>query len=151
MGKLYCKKAPSIGWDVKPRSWLSVVITNPMALLVKSKGVTLVSWPNSPIGLWPLWPLNHPHTMIGFITLSPLHQEAGGHSGALWLPSHHPGGCCTLVVDEEIPPLKHFECLETCYINVTNTTLWKPSYIFFQDSLMKRKINKQQHLNIYFL
>ncbi len=29
----------------------------------------------------------------------------GGHSGALWLQSHHPGGCCTLVVDEEIVPL----------------------------------------------
>ncbi len=28
-----------------------------------------------------------------------------GRSGALWLPSHHPGGCCTLVVDEEIAPL----------------------------------------------
>ncbi len=29
----------------------------------------------------------------------------GGCSGALWLPSHHPGGCCSLVVDEEIAPL----------------------------------------------
>ncbi len=29
----------------------------------------------------------------------------GGHSGAKWLPSHHPGGCCTLVLDEEISPL----------------------------------------------
>ncbi len=29
----------------------------------------------------------------------------GGRSGALWLPSHHPGGCCTLVVDEEIATL----------------------------------------------
>ncbi len=29
----------------------------------------------------------------------------GERSGALWLPSHHPGGCCTLVVVEEIPPL----------------------------------------------
>ncbi len=29
----------------------------------------------------------------------------GGRSGALWLPSHHPGGCCTLVVDEEIARL----------------------------------------------
>ncbi len=25
-------------------------------------------------------------------------------SGAIWLPSHHPGECCTLVVVEEIPP-----------------------------------------------
>ncbi len=32
------------------------------------------------------------------------------------------GGCCTLVVDEEISPyyVKHFECLEKRYINVTN-------------------------------
>ncbi len=43
---------PSFGWDVKPRSWLSVVIKNPMALLVKSRGVTPVSWPNS--HHWPL-------------------------------------------------------------------------------------------------
>ncbi len=43
---------PSFGWDVKPRSWLSVVIKNPRALLVKSRGVTPVSWPNS--HHWPL-------------------------------------------------------------------------------------------------
>ncbi len=30
----------------------------------------------------------------------------GGRSGAIWLPAHHPGGCCTLVVDEEIAPLR---------------------------------------------
>ncbi len=32
------------------------------------------------------------------------------------------GGCCTLVVDEEIPPflVKGFEYLEKCYINVTH-------------------------------
>ncbi len=28
-------------------------------------------------GVWPSWPPNHPHTLIGFITLSPLHQWAG--------------------------------------------------------------------------
>ncbi len=43
----------------------------------KSRGVTLASWPNFPIGLWPSWPPNYPHTLIGFITLSPLHQKAG--------------------------------------------------------------------------
>ncbi len=42
----------SFGWDVKPSSWLSVVIKNPMALLVKSRGVTPVSWSNSLH--WPL-------------------------------------------------------------------------------------------------
>ncbi len=52
MGTLYYQQAPSFGWDIKPRSWLSVVIKNPMALLVKSRGVTPVSWPNSPH--WPL-------------------------------------------------------------------------------------------------
>ncbi len=46
----------------------------------------------------------------------------GGHSETIWLPSHHPGGCCTLVVVEEIPPfyVKHFEYPEKHYINVTN-------------------------------
>ncbi len=35
-------------------------------------------------------------------------------SDAIWLPLHHPGGCCTLVVDEEIPPdnVERFKCLE---------------------------------------
>ncbi len=63
---------PSFEWDVKPRSWLSVVIKNPRPLK-KSRGVTPASWPNFPIGLWPLWLPNHPHSLIGFITLS-LHQ-----------------------------------------------------------------------------
>ncbi len=46
----------------------------------------------------------------------------GGRSGAIWLPSYYPGGCCTLVVVEEIPPfyVKHFEYSEMRYINVTN-------------------------------
>ncbi len=41
---------------------------------------------------------------------------------ALWLLSHHPGGCCKLEVDEEISPLlcKALGCLEKRYINVTN-------------------------------
>ncbi len=42
--------------------------------LKKSRGVTPASGPNLPIGLRPPWPTNHPHTLIGFITLSPLHQ-----------------------------------------------------------------------------
>ncbi len=29
---------------------------------------------NFSIGLWPSWPPNHPHTLIGFNTQSPLHQ-----------------------------------------------------------------------------
>ncbi len=44
----------------------------------------------------------------------------GGCSGAIWLPSHHPGGCCTLVVVEEISPddVERFEYPEMRYINV---------------------------------
>ncbi len=91
----------------------------------KSRGVTPASWPNSPIDLWPSWPPNHPHTLIGFITrlFSTNKLVCGGRSGAIWLPSHHhPGGCCTLVVDEEIPPfyVKRFEYPEKHYINVRN-------------------------------
>ncbi len=43
-------------------------------------------------------------------------------SGALWLPSHHSGECCTLVMVEEILPfnVKCFEYPEKCYIKVTN-------------------------------
>ncbi len=66
-GTLYCQKAPSFGWDVKPRSWLFVVIKNPRMSFEKSRGVTSASWPNLPIGLWPSWPPNHPHILIGFI------------------------------------------------------------------------------------
>ncbi len=51
-GTLYCQKGLSFGRAVKPRSWLSEVIKNPMALLVKSRGVTPVSWQNSLH--WPL-------------------------------------------------------------------------------------------------
>ncbi len=40
---------------------------------------------------------------LGLLSTSKL--VCGGCSGALWLPSHHPGGCCTLVVDKEISPL----------------------------------------------
>ncbi len=49
----------------------------------------------------------------------------GEHSGTIWLPSHHPGGCCTLVVDEEIPPLlcKVLECWEKRYIKFNKLLL----------------------------
>ncbi|KAI2646642.1 Transposable element Tcb2 transposase [Labeo rohita] len=53
---------------------LSVVIKNPMALLVKSKGV------------------------------SPLVCGKRTGTVVLWLPSHHPSGSCTLVVVEERSP-----------------------------------------------
>ncbi len=65
MGTLYCQRAPSFGWDVKPRSWLSVVIKNPMSLIVKS---VLAKFP-------PLALVNHglpiiPIHLIGSISLS---------------------------------------------------------------------------------
>ncbi len=84
----------------------------------KSRGVTPVSWPNSPTGLWPSWSPNHPHTLIGFITVSspPVSWCVVG------VLAHY--GCrhSTLLVVEEISPLlcKSFECLEKRYINVTN-------------------------------
>ncbi len=58
MGTLYCQQALSFEWDVKPRSWLSVVIKNPMSLLIKSRGITPVSWPNSLH-----WPPYNPHPL----------------------------------------------------------------------------------------
>ncbi len=56
-------KLSVFGWDVKPRSWLSVVIKNPMALLVKSRGVTPVSWPNTTTSPYQSWPPNNPHPL----------------------------------------------------------------------------------------
>jgi len=62
-------RAPSFRWDVNLRSWL-VVIKNPMALLIKSKGVTPVSRTN-PLH-WPCqsWPPNNPHPLNWIHNLS---------------------------------------------------------------------------------
>ncbi len=57
--------------------------------------------------------------LIGSMTLSSLHLYlvCGECTGAvvLWQPSHHPRGCCTLVVVEERPPphmiVKRFGCI----------------------------------------
>ncbi len=93
---------------LKPRSWLSVVIKNPMALLVKSRGVTPVSWPISLTGPCQSWPPNNPHQLdwLYLSLLSTCSWCVGERTGAvvLWLPSHHPSGCCTLVVVERDPP-----------------------------------------------
>ncbi len=90
----------------------------------KSRGVTLASWSNFPIGLWPSWSPNHPHILIGFTTVSspPISWCVVGGLAQSGCLSHHPGGCCTLVVVEEIPPyyVKRFEYPVKCYINVTN-------------------------------
>jgi len=42
----------------------------PGCSLKKSRGVIPASWPNLPNGLCPSWPPNHPHILIGFITVS---------------------------------------------------------------------------------
>ncbi len=63
-GETILSKAPSFGWDVNTRSWLSVVIKNTRMSFEKDRGVTPASWPNSPVGLCPSWPPNHPHTPI---------------------------------------------------------------------------------------
>jgi len=64
--------------------------------------------------------------------LSTIKLVCGGRSGTIWLPSHHPGGgCCTLVVFEEIPPLpyvKHFEVPEKLSLSLLSCTNLK---IFF--------------------
>ncbi len=101
--------------------YFTINLLRQTCLLISSKGrgVNPASWPNSPIGLWP-WPHNHPHICwlaSSLCLLSTSKLVCGERFGALWLPSHHPGGCCTLVVDEEIPPyqVKCFECLEMRY------------------------------------
>ncbi len=124
MGTLYCQHAPSFRLDVKPRFWLSVGYKKYQDVLRKRVGV--LARPNSPIGLL-IIPIHRLAASLCLLSTSKL--VCGGRSGALWLPSHHPGGCCTLMVDEEIPPLyvKRFECLEKRYINVTNYYYYKCS------------------------
>ncbi len=115
-------RGPDTMWSLKIPWCLS------KRVIKKSRGVTPASWSNFPIGLWPSWPTNNPHicwlaSSLCFLSTSKL--VCGGRSGALWLPSHRPSGCCTLVVDEEIPPdnVERFECLEKAEkhcINVIN-------------------------------
>ncbi len=89
----------------------------------KSRGITQASWPNFPIGLWPSWPSNHPHIYwlaSSLVSSPPVSWSVVGVL-AQWLPSHHPDGFCTLVVDEITPfYVKRFEYPEKHYINVTN-------------------------------
>ncbi len=70
----------------------------------------------------------------------------GERSGTIWLPSHHPGGCCTLVVDEEISPLlcKAFECLEKRYININNYSLF--INLLLLDPTKQKAINLESFL-----
>ncbi len=100
------KKAPSFGWDVKgPDSLWSLKIPGCL-----SKRVGVLPW--HPGQICPLASDHHGLLIIpiywlasSLCLLSTNKLVCGERSGALWLPSHHPGGCCTLVVDEETPPL----------------------------------------------
>ncbi len=58
---------------------------------------------------------NHPiHWLASSLCLlSTSKLVCGGRFGTIWLPSHHPGGCCTLVVDAEIIPLTKKSDLST--------------------------------------
>ncbi len=70
MGTLGCQKAPSFGWDVKPRSWLSVVNKNPMVLLVKSRGEPRCPGQIPTTGPCQSWPPNNPHWTELVLSLS---------------------------------------------------------------------------------
>ncbi len=77
MDKTFVNVITSFGWDFKPRSWLSVVIKNPLMASL-----------SSPYTDW----LDHS-------VPSPSEKlVCGGRFGALWLPSHHTGRFCRLVV-----------------------------------------------------
>lgn len=96
-GHYTVETALSFRWNIKPRSWLSVVIKNLRTLILKkNRGIT----PLSPSGPFLSWATNNLHPWIGYITL----LSSPPIAGTLWLPSHHPGGCYTLVVVEEISP-----------------------------------------------
>ncbi len=79
----------------------------------------------------------------------------GERTGAvvLWLPSHHPSGCCTLVVVEERPPphmtVKRFGCT-----TIHNKALYKcliHSFIWANRSLDLITIGSVIYCNAFFL
>uniref|UniRef100_A0A671LHV1 ATP-binding cassette, sub-family B (MDR/TAP), member 5 n=1 Tax=Sinocyclocheilus anshuiensis TaxID=1608454 RepID=A0A671LHV1_9TELE len=43
----------------------------------------------------------------------------GGRSGAIWLPSHHPGGCCTLVYEKNLVEANNFGVKKAITTNVS--------------------------------
>ncbi len=107
-----------------------------MALLVKSGGVTPVSWPNSPTGLWPSWTPNHPHTLIGFITVSSppvagvwgvFWSTMAAVTSSRWMPHTGAGrGDSPLLC-------KHYENPEKRYINLRNYYYYYYYYYYMQD------------------
>ncbi len=92
-----------------------------MRKIQKCLSLPTLAW----IGLWPSWPPNHPHTLIGFITLSPLPPVSWCVVGIL---AHY--GCHRIIqVDAAhwwwLRRLRHFnvkrfEYPEKRYIHVTN-------------------------------
>ncbi len=79
-------------------SWLSVVIINPRMSFEKEYICPLASDHH---GL-----LIIPYTdWLHHSLLSTSKLVCGGRSDAIWLPSHHPGACCTLLWTRRFPPL----------------------------------------------
>jgi len=66
----------------------------------------------------------------------------------IWLPSHHPGGCCTLVVVEEIPPSMKsaLSTLKKHYVNVINYYYTIPGLVGQLDkgSKLERRRNAEK-------
>ncbi len=104
-------------------------------------------WPRHPGQICPLASDHHGLLIIpihwlasSLCLLSTNKLVCGGRSGALWLPSHHPGGCCTLVVDEKTPPsqcraLWVLRKAEKRYINVINYYYYYYYFFFFRNKL----------------
>ncbi len=91
--------------------------------------------------LWPLWPkLASDHHGLLIIPIHLHHCLLSTCSWCVWgvfwsnmAAVASSGGCCTLVVDEEIPPfyVKCFEYPEKLYINVTNYYYYKYLPFYF--------------------
>ncbi len=125
-GHYTIKKAPSFGWDVKPRSWLSVVIKNPMSLLVNSRcpGV-LAKFPTT--GPCQSWPPNNPHPLDLALRLSLLFTcswcvVSAYTSLALWLSLL--STCSWFVVRASTWLVPWLSLLSTCSWCVVSAYTW---------------------------
>ncbi len=122
----------------------------------KSRGVTPASWIKMPSrgqissltsdhhGLL----IIHIHRLASSLCLLSTNKlVCDGRSGAIWLPWHPLGGCCTLVVVEEIPPfyVKRLEYPEKRYINVTNYYY----YYYYSPSCLKSSVKFPQSVMIW--
>ncbi len=90
----------------------------------KSSGITPASWQNSPIVLWPPWPPNHPHALIG------LHHSVSSPPISWCVVSVLAQNGCRSIIQVDAAHwwwmrgypayyLKCFECLEKRNINLT--------------------------------